>query len=84
MTQSLTGNVIIDKLAMDFEIFNEFKMISVNMPPIYFVDHVELSVFDKEMNNYEVPFMEKWKIVEKFRWIKYKLYQLRNLYRVLK
>ena len=47
MTQSLTGNVIIDKLAMDFEILNQLKMTSIKLSLMYFVDHVELILLDK-------------------------------------
>ena len=66
MTQSLTGKAIIDKLAMDFEILDSFKMIGANIPPISYVDHVDLRVLDKEMENLEVPCGEKWKTIEKF------------------
>ena len=64
MTQSLTWKVIIDKLIVDFEILNQFKMISFKMYPIYFLDRVELRVLAKEMTNYKVPSAEQWKLVE--------------------
>ena len=47
MIQYLIGKVIIHKLAVDFEIVDQFKMIGAKMPPISYVDHVELRVLDK-------------------------------------
>ena len=40
MTQSLTGKVIIDNLAVDFEILDQFKMIGAKLSLISYVDHV--------------------------------------------
>ena len=51
MTQSLTWKVIINKIVVDFEILNQFKMISLKLSPIYFVDRVELRVLAKEKTN---------------------------------
>ena len=56
LTQSLTWKAIIDKLVMDFEILDSFRMIGTKMPPISYVDHVELRVLAKEMTNLEVPY----------------------------
>ena len=66
MTQSLTGKVTIDKLVVDFAILDSFKIINAKMPPISYVDHVELRVLDKEMENIEVPYGDQLKTIEKF------------------
>ena len=66
MVQPLTWKIIIDKLAVDFEILNQFKMIGSKLPPIYFGYHVELKVLVKEMKNYEIRSIEQWKRVEMF------------------
>ena len=47
MTQPLTGKVIIDKLVVDFKILDSFIMIGGIMPPISYIDHVELRLLDK-------------------------------------
>ena len=47
MTQSLTRKVIIDKLVVDFEILDLFRMIGVKLTSISYVDHVDLRVFGK-------------------------------------
>ena len=48
MTHSLTGKVIIDKIVVDFEILDSFKMISTKMSALYYVDHVEIRVLAKK------------------------------------
>ena len=47
MIQYLTGKVIIDKLEVDFEILDQFKMIGAKLSLISYVDHVDLRVLDK-------------------------------------
>ena len=74
MTRSLSGKVIIDKLALEFEIVDSFRMIGANMPPISYVDHVELRVLAKEMENLEVPSGDQWKTIEKFVKMKYRIH----------
>ena len=49
ISRSLSGKVIIDKLALDFEIVDSFRMIGAQSPPISYVDNVELRVLAKEM-----------------------------------
>ena len=75
MTQFLTGKVIIEKIAVDFEILDQFKKIGAKLSPISYVDHVELRVLAKEMTNHEVPAMDQWKIIKNYRKSKYKLHQ---------
>ena len=74
-TQSLSGKAIIDKLDMDFEIVFSFKSIGSNIPPIYYVYHVELIFLAKEMTNHEVPYGDQWKTIERFGKMKYRLHQ---------
>ena len=75
MTQSLSGKIIIDKLAVDFEIINMFMAIFTQFPPISYVYHVELRVLVKEMKNMELPYLDQCKTIEKFGRKKYKLHQ---------
>ena len=75
MTQSLTGKVIVDKLAVDFELVNTFRTIGAQLPPISYVDHVELRFLAKDMTSLELPIGDQWKTIEKFGKMKYKLHQ---------
>ena len=47
MNQSMLGKVIVDKLVVDFEIVDSFRMIGAKMPLISYVDHVEVRVLAK-------------------------------------
>ena len=75
MIHSLTGKVIIEKLAIYFEILDQFIIIGSNLSHIYYLHRVELIFLDKEMTNHEVPFIDQWKTIEKFGRMKYKLHQ---------
>ena len=55
MTQSLSEKVIIDKLAVEFELVNTFKTIGAHLSHISSMDHVELRVLAKEMEIMELP-----------------------------
>ena len=61
MTQYLSGKNVIDKLAVDFELINTFSTVCTQLPPISYVDHVKLSVMEKEMANLELAFVDQWK-----------------------
>ena len=39
---------MVDKLALDFKIINTFRTICSQLPPISYVDHVDLKVFTKK------------------------------------
>ena len=80
----MTGKVIIDKLAVDFEILDLFRMIGSKLTPISYADHLELRFLAKEMTSNEVPSGDKWKTIEKFGTMKYKLHQWRPSSRTLK
>ena len=75
MAQSLSGKVIIDKMVVDFELIDSFGTIGAQLPPISYVDHVELRVLDKEMTNIEVPSRDQWNTIENFGKMKYMLHQ---------
>ena len=75
MNQSLSEKTVVDKLVVDFEIINTFRTICFQLPPISYVDHVELRLLAKEMVNLELPSMNQSKTIEKFERTKYKLHQ---------
>ena len=66
MTHSLSGKVIIDKLEVDLEQVNMFRTIGDKLPPIAYVDHVELRVLEKEMESMDLSSGYQWKTIEKF------------------
>ena len=71
----MEGKVIVEKLVVDFVIVDSFRMIGAKMPPISYVDHVELRVLAKEMENLEVPYGDQWKTIEKFGKMKHILHK---------
>ena len=75
MSKYLSRKTMIDKLAVEFEIINTFRVVCSQFPAISYVDHVELRVLTKEMANLELPNMDQWNTIEKFNIIKYKLHQ---------
>ena len=60
---------------MDFELINLFRTIGTQLPPISCVDHVELRVLAKDMENLEMPSGYQWNSIEKISEIKYRLHQ---------
>ena len=75
MTQSLTWKVIIEKLAIYFEILDQIGIIGAKLSLISYVDHIELRVLAKEITSLEVPSGDRWKTIENFGRMKYKLHQ---------
>ena len=75
MNQSLIGKTIIDKLVVDFELVDSFRTIGSQLPPISYVDHVEIRVLAKEMENFEIPSGDQWKTIETLDKMKYRLHQ---------
>ena len=53
-------------MVVDFEFINSFRTIGTQLPPISCVDHVELRVLDKDMENLEMPSGNQWNTIEKF------------------
>ena len=74
MQQSLSGNVIVDKLVDDFELLFEFNSTCAHLSYFSYREHVELRVLEKEMANLDLPSIYQWKLVEKYGRSKYKLH----------
>ena len=75
MNQSFYQKFIINKLVVDFELVNTFRTIGAQLPPISYVDHVECILLAKDMASLELPSGDKWKMIEKFGKMEYKLHQ---------
>ena len=75
MTDSLTGKVIIDKIAGDFEILDSFKMIGTNLSVLSYVDHVELRVLAKKYQVRKFHLNINGKPLNVFGKMKYRFHQ---------
>ena len=73
--QSLSGKIVIDKLARDFEMLLNFKATCTKLSYLSYLEKVELRVLAKEMINLDLPAADQWKIVENYEKSKYKLHQ---------
>ena len=65
MNQSLSG---------EFEIFFTFKEACVHIKNYSYEDHIELHVLENEFSTLEMPSLDQWNTVEKFRRTKYSLH----------
>ena len=74
MNQSLSGKLIVDQLADEFEILFSFKKSCAHLQSYSYKDHIELCVLAKEMSTLELPSPDQWKIVERFKRTKYTLH----------
>ena len=74
LVKGLTGKVIVEKLTEDFEILDRFLIIKKGFPTMSYEAYVDLEVSIREMTKYDTPNAEQWKIMEKFRKIKYILH----------
>lgn len=55
MEKHLKGRTIIDKLSDDFNLLDIFREVLKDLPPISYVQCIELEVLTKEMLAYEYP-----------------------------
>ena len=55
--------LIIDKLVVDFELVNTLRTIGAQLPPISYVDHVELRVLSMDMESLELPSRDQWNTI---------------------
>ena len=72
--QSLSRKTIIDKLSEDFKMLFAFKAACAQLPYFSYVKHVDLRMLAKEMASLELPTVDRWKTVEKYGKIKYRLH----------
>ena len=74
MQQSLSGKIVVDKLAEYIEMLFTFKSICAKFLDFSYVENVELRVLEKEIVNLYFPSINQWKTVEQFGKNKYKLH----------
>ena len=75
MHQSLLGKAIVDKLADDFEMLFCFRATCARLPYFSYRDHVEIRVLANEIFGLDLPFVDQWKLVEKYGTSKHKLHE---------
>ena len=66
MQQSLSGKIVVDKLAEYFEMMFNFKATCAKLSYFSYVENVELRVLEKEMVNLDFPTVNQWKTIEQF------------------
>ena len=73
MQQALSGRVVFDKLAEEFELLFDFKVVCAKVPNFSYADNMELKVLANEMVVADFPKPENWRVVQQYGSTKYKL-----------
>jgi hypothetical protein len=55
MEESLKGPILVNYLATNFEILNNFKIVKVSMPTMSYATCIDLEILIKEMMDYGIP-----------------------------
>ena len=66
LEKGLTGKVIVDKLAEDFEVSHKFLIIKGGLPKVSYEVYMELEVSIREMIEYDIPSTKQWRVIERF------------------
>jgi hypothetical protein len=61
MEESLKGPSLVEYLAMDFEILNQFKIMKIGLSTMSYATCIDLEILIKEMMDYEIPLDSQWK-----------------------
>ena len=73
MQQTLSGRVVFDKLAEEFELLFDFKVQCAKVPNFSYANNMELKVLAQEMVVVDLPKPEHWREVQQYGSTKYKL-----------
>ena len=73
MQQDLSGRVVFDKLAGEFELLFDFKVACAKVPNFSYTDNMDLRVLAHEMVVADFPNTEHWRVVQQYGSTKYKL-----------
>ena len=74
LVKGLTGKIIVEKLAEDFEVLQKFLIIRRGFPTVSYEAYVDLEVSIREMMQYDTPSAEQWRTMERFWKTKYILH----------
>ena len=64
--KGLKGEVIIEKLKVDFDVLDQLQLIKSTLPPLSYFPCVELEILSREMMDYEIPSRVFWTEIERF------------------
>ena len=73
MQEALFERVLFDKLAEEFKLLFDFKVVCANVPNISYIENMELRVLAHEMVVVDFPKSKQWRKVQQFGSNKYKL-----------
>ena len=74
LEKGMTGKIIVDKLTEDFKILQKFLIIRGGLPKVSYEAYMELEVSIREMIEYDIPSVGKWRAIEIFGKTKYILH----------
>ena len=55
MEKSLKGPSLVEYLATNFEILNQFKIVKIGLPIMSYATCIDLDILIKEMMDYDIP-----------------------------
>jgi hypothetical protein len=61
MEESLKGPSLVEYLATDFEILNQFKTLKIGLLTMSYTTCIDLDILIKEMMDYSIPSKSQWK-----------------------
>jgi hypothetical protein len=61
MEESLKGPSLVEYLATNFEILNQFKIVKIGLPIMSYATCIDLDILIKEMMDYDIPSDSQWK-----------------------
>jgi hypothetical protein len=61
LEENLKGPSLVEYLATDFEILNQFKTVKIGLPTMTYATCIDLEILIKEMMDYEIPSDSQWK-----------------------
>ena len=73
MQQALSGRVVFDKLAREFELLFDFKVTCAKVPNFSYADNMDLRVLAHEMVVVDFPNPENWRAIQQYGSTKYNL-----------
>ena len=74
MQQSLSGKIVFDKLASEFELLFDFKTTCTEVPETSYLETMELKVQAFDMALATLPFPDLWRAIQQYESTKFKTY----------
>ena len=74
MQQSLSGKIIFDKLAGEFELLFDFKATCAKVPETSYPETMELKAQEFDMVVATLPSPDLWRAIQQYRLTKFKMH----------